>query len=325
MIKAASVFGFLGIGLLVGLLVYHGVGPIWGMLELAGWGLVWASLFHMIPMAVNAYAWRVLFAVGGKPSWARMILAVWIRESVNGLLPVARIGGEVVSYRILKSMGFGATPVVASLISDMTLALVSQFLFTVLGLVVLLIQIDSADVMWRVIGGLAVFLPMVGGLFAIQRYGIINLGEKITGALFGDKWAELVGNAALLDDMLRLVYRRPGRVIISVGGQLLGWILGTGEIWLAMKYLGHPLPFSDAFVMESLAQAVSSAAFIVPGALGVQEGGFMLFASLLGLPPSLGLALAFARRFRDIVIFVPGLLVWQSIETKRFIGWLTKT
>ena len=125
--------------------------------------------------------------------------------------------------------------------------------------------------------------------------------------------------------MLRLIYRRPSRVIISVGGQLLGWTLGTGEIWLAMKYLGHELPLSDALVMESLAQAVSSAAFIVPGALGVQEGGFMLFASLLGLPPSLGLALAFARRFRDIVIFLPGLLVWQSIETKRFIGWLRRS
>ncbi len=324
MIKAAGAFGFLGVGILTALLIYHGVGPIMTMLETAGIGLLWASLFHAVPMGANAYAWRVLFAVGGKPGWLRMLLAVWIRESVNGLLPVARIGGEVASYRLLKSMGFGTTPVVASLISDITLSLVSQFLFTVIGLVVLLVHIDDTDTSWRVIGGLAVFLPMVAGLFAIQRYGIVNLGEKITGALFGEKWAELVGNAAQLDRLLLLIYRRPSRVIVSVGGQLLGWLLGCGEIWLALKYLGHEVPLTDALAIEALAQAVSAAAFLIPGALGIQEGGFMLWAGLLGLPAELGLALAFARRFRDLVIFLPGLVVWQMYETKSLIGWLKR-
>ena len=319
MIRTATVFGIIGFAIFTGMLLYQGIEPIMAALSVAGIGLLWASLFHIVPMVVNAYAWRVLFAVVPKPSWAQMTLAVWIRESVNALLPVARIGGEVVSYRILTARGFKAMPVATSLIADMTLSMVSQFLFTVLGLVLLLLRIDDTAAAWRVVLGLLVFLPMVAGLVAVQRYGIVNLGTRLVGALFGNRWAELVGNASRLDEMLRVVYRRPSRVLISVFGQLLGWVIGTGEIWLALRFLGHPLSLTDSLLLEALSQAVSSAAFIVPGAIGIQEGCFVIFGSLLGLGPDIALAVALARRFRDLVVFLPGLVVWQLSEARRLV------
>jgi uncharacterized membrane protein YbhN (UPF0104 family) len=70
-------------------------------------------------------------------------------------------------------------------------------------------------------------------------------------------------------------------------------------------------------VIESLIQAVSSAAFFVPGGLGVQEGGFILIGGALGLDPSTCLALAGARRIRDLLMFVPGLIAWQFVEASR--------
>lgn len=316
MIRLATLFGLLGVALFTGLLIYHGAGDVASVLLDAGFGLFWASLFHIIPMVVNAEAWRALFVAGPMPSLLQMSFAVWIRESVNGLLPVARIGGEVVSYRVLTRMGFKPVPVAASLISDITLSMVSQFLFTVAGLVMLLIRIDDAAVIWRVTGGLLVFLPMVAGMFAIQRIGIVNLGARLVGMLFGDRWAELVGNASRLDRVLRLVYRRRTRVIAAVSWQLAGWVIGTGEIWLALNFLHHPIGLYDALLLESVAQAISSAAFVVPGAIGVQEGGFLLFGTLLGLDPQTALAVALARRIRDILVFVPGLIAWQIGEAQ---------
>jgi uncharacterized membrane protein YbhN (UPF0104 family) len=62
-------------------------------------------------------------------------------------------------------------------------------------------------------------------------------------------------------------------------------------------------------------QAVSSAAFFVPGGLGVQEGGFILIGGALGLDPATCLALAGARRIRDLLIFLPGLFAWQIAES----------
>jgi uncharacterized membrane protein YbhN (UPF0104 family) len=71
----------------------------------------------------------------------------------------------------------------------------------------------------------------------------------------------------------------------------------------------------EAVVIESLIQAISSAAFFVPGGLGVQEGGFILVGGALGLDPSTCLALAAARRIRDLLVFVPGLIAWQFAES----------
>src|SRR5262249_21652607 len=158
------------------------------------------------------------------------------------------------------------------------------------------------DVIWRVTGGLMAFLPMVAGMFAIQRIGIVNLGSRLVGTLFGDRWGDLVGNAGRLDRVLRLVYRRWTPVAAAVLWQLVGWALGAGEIWLALRFLGHPTDLYDAFLLESIAQAISSAAFVIPGALGVQEGGFVLFGTMLGLDPQLALALALSRRIRDVLV-----------------------
>jgi uncharacterized membrane protein YbhN (UPF0104 family) len=52
----------------------------------------------------------------------------------------------------------------------------------------------------------------------------------------------------------------------------------------------------------------------VPGGLGVQEGGFILFGSAIGVGPDLALAFSLARRFREIVLGIPVLLSWQALE-----------
>jgi uncharacterized membrane protein YbhN (UPF0104 family) len=92
-------------------------------------------------------------------------------------------------------------------------------------------------------------------------------------------------------------------------------VLTALEIWLALYFLGVQVSFTEAVVIESLIQAVSSAAFFVPGGLGVQEGGFVLIGGALGLDPATCLALAGARRIRDLLIFVPGLFAWQIAES----------
>jgi glycosyltransferase 2 family protein len=37
-------------------------------------------------------------------------------------------------------------------------------------------------------------------------------------------------------------------------------------------------------ILESAALAIRGAAFLVPGAVGVQEGGYILLGNLLGIP-----------------------------------------
>ena len=119
-----------------------------------------------------------------------------------------------------------------------------------------------------------------------------------------------------LDQALRAVYARRPDVVACFAWQFAGWVLGAGEIWLALHFLGHERSVLDALVIEALIQAVSSAAFIVPGALGVQEGGFVVICAVLGIDATTALALATARRLRDVIIFFPGLIAWQWAEMR---------
>jgi uncharacterized membrane protein YbhN (UPF0104 family) len=64
-------------------------------------------------------------------------------------------------------------------------------------------------------------------------------------------------------------------------------------------------------VIESLGQVVRSMGFLVPGALGVQEGGYVLVCGLFGIPPEQALALSLVRRLRDLLLGLPGLVAWR--------------
>jgi glycosyltransferase 2 family protein len=259
----------------------------------------------------------VLLPRPGRFRLALFLWAVWLREAVNGLLPVARIGGEVVSARLLIRHGLRPPKAVASLVVDMTVSLGSQFTFTVLGLALLAAQGAGGGMVRDLALGLLAALPLVAALLLVQRVGFFSLLATLFRRLFGDRFDALVGGAVPLDRAVRRLYRRRRAILASFFWQVAGWIAGAGEIWLALSFLGGRPSIASALIIEAVIQALSSGAFVVPGALGVQEGGFLAIGTLLGLSPELALALALMRRARDVLIFLPALVIWQVAAGRR--------
>jgi uncharacterized membrane protein YbhN (UPF0104 family) len=120
-------------------------------------------------------------------------------------------------------------------------------------------------------------------------------------------------------ELIRLETDHAG-LLRSTALHLLAWLLGVGETWLVLAAMGHPVGAGGAFVVESLGMAARSAGFLVPGALGVQEGGFVLVGSLIGLPPDAAIALSMVKRARELLVGVPGLLAWQWLEGARLLA-----
>jgi len=85
---------------------------------------------------------------------------------------------------------------------------------------------------------------------------------------------------------------------------------------LVTYFLGRSLSATDALILESLGNGIYAAAFIVPGALGVLEGGFVIFGALFGLPANISLTISLSKRVRELLLGLPGLLVWQWTETQ---------
>jgi len=97
---------------------------------------------------------------------------------------------------------------------------------------------------------------------------------------------------------------------------LATWFFGAFEIWIALVFMGHPASYSEALVIESLGQAVRAAAFVVPGGIGVQEGGFVALCSVFGLSPPVAIAVSLVKRVAELILGLPGLLAWQFMERR---------
>jgi putative membrane protein len=318
--RVALGFGLGGIALATALIAYQGFDVVFSALASAGVGILWASLFHVVPMTINAHAWQVLLGSGRRPTVAFMTWITWLRESVNGLLPVARIGGEILAVRLVLQRGVRMGPAVASVVVDMTLGLASQFAYTMVGLVLLVEYSDDLTTRGSILLGLAIGIPVVVAFVVAQRNGLFAMVGKVARTLFGDRFSVLVGGADALDRSVRVVYRRPLRLLRCTAWQFVSYIVAAGEVWLALYFLGHPVSPGEAILIDALTHAVSSAAFVVPAAIGVQEGGFMVIGALLGLSPEIALALALARRARDLILFLPGLLAWQIAEGRKLLA-----
>jgi putative membrane protein len=318
------------LGLLVSIWLIWNQNPsgMFALMRDAGFGLVLAALAHLLPMMANARDWQTLIRGANRPNFASMLRLVWIRESVNSLLPVARVGGEIVSFRLMRRSGLRSSTAAASLISDMQLTLISHLVFTVIGIGFLLTHTDSralhlaGSLAW----GVAALAPLLVLFALVQHASPFERISRILKRVTSGPFAALIDQSAKIDLSIKLIWRRRDVVIRYLFfWQPLQCIATAMELWLALYFLGVKVNFVEAVVLESLIQALSSAAFFVPGGLGVQEGGFILIGSALGLDPATSMALAGARRIRDLIIFVPGLLAWQIAESGKGLGGIFAT
>jgi putative membrane protein len=312
---------FLGLALATYLVADAGAARILEAMGVIGWGLVVVTLFHLVPMILSNLSWRELLPKAGRPRTGALLWIRWIRESINSLLPVGQVGGDVICIRLVHQRGVPAAPAIASMVADLTIGVFTQMIFVMMGLALLLAQsIEPAvlAVVWAVLIGLAILLGLMLAFLLVQRAGMFALMARIAGAVMTPAQVLRLGAvAAAIDANTRALYRDKRAFWTAMGWRLVDWIAGTGEVWLLMYFLGKPISLAEAFILESLAAGVRAAAFLVPGALGVLEGSFIVFGGLFGISAADSLVLVLGKRVRELALGIPGLVAWQLAEGHR--------
>lgn len=315
--------GLIGLAAMTMLVAHEGYWEILQTLERAGWGLLWIIPFHALPLILDAEGWLTLLRPRDPEGYASRPFLVWIavvREAVSRLLPVASIGGEIVGIRLAMLRPLDGAAVAASVILEVLLTLINQFLFTAMGLALLVTIVKNTPVVDTLLGGLAVSLPVPVALGLLLQYGspfthIAFLAERMLGNRHG--LTALLGNAANLDDEIRQLCRRRGRLWTALAWQLAGMVVGSFETWFALELFGRPTTAWNSIMLESLCLAVRHLVFFVPGALGVQETALIAIGALIGLPADAAIALSLAKRLRELAIGLPALASWQWLEIRR--------
>jgi hypothetical protein len=130
--------------LVVYLIIDSGAAQVAHAMLVIGWGLIPITLFHLIPFTLSALSWRQLLPAASRPSTATVIWIQWIRESINTLLPVASVGGDVASMRLAHLQGVPGAQAASSVIVDTTVGLVTQVIFVLSGVALLLMTPQDA-------------------------------------------------------------------------------------------------------------------------------------------------------------------------------------
>ena len=315
--RPAILLALVGLGIVVTLLATHDTARILDALRVAGWGILLVIALHLPQAILSGLGFGAL--IDRQRSVGLMWLMRWIRESVNTLLPVAQVGGDVVRVRLLARAGSGGggaplKPLVAASLVDVTAEMGGQLAFTLLGVAVLLAGAHVG-------GAVPVAATAVGATAGIalvfvvaQRFGLVKLVQRGVEKLTrGDAWADL-GDMSGLEQAVLALYRDPRRLALTGLWHLASWLAGIAETLAALHVLGLPANLRDATVIESLGQAIRAFGFLIPGALGVQEGGYLFICAMFGIAGPQALALSLLRRLRELALGLPGLATWQWLE-----------
>jgi putative membrane protein len=304
-----------GLGLIAGLIAANDVDQVAAAVALAGWSIGLIGLAHLGTLLADTLGWRALLRPPQQPPLRLMVVQRWIGSSVNGLLPVAQIGGEFVRARLLTRAGISGPVAGASVVVDVTTGLVTQVVFVLLGIGLYLAVQGGAVWLLQASAGIATFGLLLLGFGLLQRRGLfLRLARILEQTTRGRAWQGLVGSAAALDREIVARYHDRTRLATCAAWRLLGWLWGSTEVWLAFWLLGHPVGVAEAVILESLGQTMRSIGFMLPGGLGAQEGGIVAGGLMLGIGPDLALAIALIKRARELAYGVPGLVAWPLVD-----------
>lgn len=305
-----------GVLLFIGEILWHGFTAVFAILAVAGWGLLLVTLYHLLPLAIDAAAIRVLLPA--RSSWPDTVLARWAGESASSVLPFGQLAGPLVMIRQLWRRGVLMQNAVAAITVSTTLQVLAQIAFALIGFALIAAYVSphaqNAVRPTLIVAAIVLALPAMA-FYVLQRRGLFAWSMRAI-ARFGSKydWSSLHGRAQAIDQAVQRTYEHGRRAPASFLLSLAGWVAGTAEVYLVLQLFGTPVTWAVALMLESVGQAVRGAAFAIPGALGVQEGGYLLLAPLAGLQPDTALALSLAKRAREILLGVPGLLHLYASE-----------
>ncbi len=313
MTRAATWALTAGVLLFIGVLASQGLPAVMATLSLAGWGLLPVALFHLLPLGIDALAIRVLFTQdAARGSMLDAVLARWAGESANSLMPAGQIGGPVLMARHLAQRGMPMPQAAAAITASTTLQTFAQITFALLGVALLGAQatrVSQHTLRTSVLIASGLLALQVAGFYWLQRRGLFSKLMRAARRFAGNRdWSQWISQAEAIDAAVRRTYGRAGAVSASFMLSWVGWVVGTVEVYWILQLIHQPAGWVNCLVLESLGQAIRGAAFAIPGAIGVQEGGYLLLAPLVGLPPDATLALSLAKRTRELLLGLPGLL-----------------
>jgi len=296
-----------------------GFDAVFAAIARAGFGgLALLCLYALLVFVSLAFAWYLLLPPAERRPVGYFYLARLVRDSIAEISPFSPVGGMVAAARLMILKGMRGSFAAASVAGDATTEAMAQVVFLAFGLGLGFTQFrhlqGSGPVTEGMLAVLFLAVPGIALLIFLQRKGA-SFAERLAARFFPQMKQGLSLHAAMEE-----LYDSKTRLAVSSALHLLAWIGGGVGTFIAFRLVGGQIGLWNAVALEALLSTLRSIAAPVPAAIGVQEWGYAMLAPLFGLPAEMGVAVSLLKRAREILLGVPALIYWQSVESRRAFG-----
>lgn len=311
-------FLLLGFGLLILVIQETNTRQLWEHVSSIGLtGMCMVLGVYLFYFGADVLSWQiVLTKTPLNLRWFfRMYAARMIGEAYNNITPTASLGGEPIKAWLMKAnWGVPLRDSGSSLVITKTASMISLSLFGTVGVFLLLGQSVFTNAEKNAAIASIVFVIFSTVVFFMMQY--FQFSSSITQRLGRFDFAgKLAGPFAAVEDIDRqfvsFYQKSYFKVFCSCLAAMCSWLFGVLEVYVILYLIGFPLSLQEVFIVESVVQLVRVVTFFIPAGLGTQEGAFLFTVGALTGVPSVGVATALIRRFRDF-IWIGGSLVLAS-------------
>lgn len=280
------------------------------------------ALFAAVAQTVGLRG--IVRRLGTEPRWWPLLRVRLTAEALCTSLPGGGAVADAASVGLLgRELGMSRPVAIATIAGRKFLVVLTNGGYAAVALLVGGGSIATAsaalglgDSLWWLVLGAGVALAaaaLVGNSVARSA----RVGRRVRNALSSvpshrlRAWLDQRADGFLaMDDHLAHVARTPGPLLaLSSVAFLAAWLVEALETWLILFLLGAPATFGEVLAIEVVVSLLRSAAFAIPGGLGVQDAGHFTMLSALSIPggPAVGVALVLLKRAKDLCWVAVGL------------------
>jgi putative membrane protein len=303
-----------GLGLAAWLVASTGLTSVLDALRAVGLGGLAAVVgVHLIAIALMASAWWTLHRAG-RP--ATFFLGRLVRDAGSEVLPLSQMGGLMLAVCVLMRDGVASAVATAATLVDAALEFLAQagYLALALALAVSLAPGGTAPLpLWLPAALVAATVGAGAMLWRGPPRRVRDLATRLARRGLGAALDRIV---AVRAEILVIGRAKPA-LAVSFVLHLAAWIVSGVEAWLGLRFMGVPLGLGTVLAIEGLVYGTRCLGFMVPNAIGIQEGAYVVLGASFGLAPEFALGLSLLKRGRDLAIGIPVLVAWHLLETRR--------
>src|SRR5262245_3194738 len=233
----------LGLAVLVGLTIWYGADLVVRAIIDSGWAVLLVIVARVVAVAGAGAGWWLLFPPDARPSAGLCVLLRFVREGANALLPMAQIGGDFIGARCLALKGVRGTVAAASVIVDVWMQAMTQVVFALVGLLLLISMGGHEVVAWPIAIEVAVAGPLLLASLVAQGAGGQRLLTRLLTLVVGHRDWQMFGTIDDLFARLRTFYDYRRGLLQSSVWHLTMWFVGALEVWIVLHFIGYPITF----------------------------------------------------------------------------------